>query len=261
MFDQWDSVTVTRIAIAVFVKTGTGKIVHEDRPTHGFVLNDSGSDKDYYFSDGRVMKTHSGDLFYLPKGSSYRVKALQNGGCYAINFDVDEPLLCDPFTLHFRNNERLFKSFKAAEKEWRTQSDMRNIVAKKAVYDIMQQIQIERTRSYQTDAQYQLLAPAIERISSAFSGNGVTVAELASLCGISEVYFRKLFLAKFGISPKEHMISLRIGYAKQLLEAADLSVSEVAAACGYAEPSHFSREFSKRVGCSPNDYKRSRHGF
>lgn len=260
MLDNWDGVTVTHVALAAYVKAGGGKAVHDDRPYHGFVFNDSDSDKDYYFSDGQVMGTHSGDLFYLPKGSSYRVKSLQSGGCYAINFDVAEPLVCEPFALRFRNNEKLLKSFKEATRAWRAQSDTRNLVAKKAIYDIMLQIQNEGARSYQTDEQYRLLAPALERISSDFAENGVTVAELAALCGISEVYFRKLFLSKFGVSPKEHMISLRMGYAKQLLESADLSVSEVAQACGYAEPSHFSREFSKRTGCSPADYRHFRRG-
>lgn len=256
MRDNWDGVTVTHVALAVYVKAGGGKAVHDDRPYHGFVFNDSDSDKDYYFSDGQVMRTHSGDLFYLPKGLSYRVKSLQSGGCYAINFDVAEPLVCEPFALHFRNSEKLLKSFKEATRAWRSQSDTRNLVAKKAIYDIMLQIQNEGARSYQTDEQYGLLTPAIERMSAAFVENGITVAELASLCGISEVYFRKLFLSKFGVSPKEHMISLRMSYAKQLLASADLSVSEVAAACGYAEPSHFSREFSRRIGCSPSEYIR-----
>ena len=100
-----------------------------------------------------------------------------------------------------------------------------------------------------------ILASSIERMSAEFVENGIAVAKLASLCGISEVYFRRLFLSRFGVSPKEHMIALRMGDAKQLLASADLSVNEVATACGYAEPSHFSREFSRRVGCAPTAYK------
>ena len=32
------------------------------------------------------------------------------------------------------------------------------------------------------------------------------------------------------------------------------SISEIAEMCGYAEPCHFSREFSKRIGTSPKGY-------
>ena len=83
----------------------------------------------------------------------------------------------------------------------------------------------------------------------------LTVSSLAALCGISEVYFRKLFFVRFGTSPKDYIISLRTGYAKQLLAYEALSVGQVAEACGYVEPAHFSREFARRVGCAPRDYK------
>ena len=255
MFDQWNSLTVNKVVLAVYVVAG--KAVHNDRPTHGFVLNDEGAEKDYFFSDGRIMHTGSGELFYLPKGSSYRVMNCNPGGCTAINFDVEGDFSCEPFSLRFRNNEKLVKTFKNAEKEWRIQSDRRQLVTKKAIYDIMIQLHDEQRRNYQTDAQYRLLEPALKRITADFTSPELTVAELAALCGISEVYFRKLFLSKLGVSPKEYLISLRIGYAKQLLASDSLSVGEVATICGYAEPCHFSREFSKREGCAPADYKKS----
>ncbi len=255
MFDKWDSLTVKKIDVVVYVKADTGRIVHKDRPSHGFVLNDEDSEKTYVFSDGREMKTAGGDLFYLPKGSSYYVKTKTRGGCYAINFEVEEDFWCEPFSLHFRNSEKLVKIFKTAEKEWRTQSDCRCLTAKKAVYDILLQLVEEGRRKYQTNAQYQLIEPAVERISASFTDPELTVASLAALCGISEVYFRKLFFMRFGTSPKDYIISLRIRYAKQLLAYEALSVGQVAEACGYMDPSHFSREFTCRVGCAPKDYK------
>lgn len=255
MFDKWDSLTVKKIDVVVYVKAGMGRMVHKDRPSHGFVLNDGDSEKTYVFSDGREMKTAGGDLFYLPKGSSYYVKTKTRGGCYAINFEVEEDFLCEPFSLHFRNSEKLVKIFKTAEKEWRAQSDCRYLTAKKAVYDILLQLIEEGKRRYQTNARYRLIEPAVERIAASFTDPELTVSSLAALCGISEVYFRKLFFMRFGTSPKDYIVSLRIGYAKQLLAYETLSVGQVAEACGYVEPAHFSREFARRVGCAPRDYK------
>ena len=82
-----------------------------------------------------------------------------------------------------------------------------------------------------------------------------TITELAAFSNVSEVYFRRLFLNAYGISPKEYIIQKRIEYAKTLLSSGDFSVSEVGSLCGYAEPCHFSREFSKRVGISPVQYE------
>ena len=257
MFEMWNNAVVTKIGIAMYVHPGKGKIEHNNRQFHGFVLNCEKGIKDYCFSDGRVMRTEGCDLFYLPKGSSYYVKSYSFDGCYAINFDVENEIECEPFVLKFRNNENLFKVFKGAEKEWRTQSEFMQVAARRAVYDIIFQIHNEYQKSYLPDSHFKMIAPAIEKITSEFSNNSVSVADLAKLCGISEAYFRRIFTVKFGVSPKEYIISKRIGYAGQLLEIGDLTVSEVAELCGYTEISHFSREFTRRVGIPPSEYKKA----
>ena len=77
----------------------------------------------------------------------------------------------------------------------------------------------------------------------------------SKICYALYCFYRRLFLAAFGVSPKEYVIQKRIEYAKYLLLSGDFSVSEVAIITGYSEPCHFSREFSKRVGISPKQYK------
>jgi AraC-like DNA-binding protein len=107
-------------------------------------------------------------------------------------------------------------------------------------------------------AKEQLLAPAITAIGQHFTDNDLTVSRLAHLCGISETYLRRLFCDRFGMGPKEYVIERRLSYAVRLLESGQFSVGEIAGMCGYAEPCHFSREFSRRYGMSPNEYK-NRH--
>ena len=124
-----------------------------------------------------------------------------------------------------------------------------------ALYDGIYQMQKEQKRQYISKTQVSLIAPAVEEMERAFTQNDLTVCELAAMCGISEVYFRRLFLNTFGISPKEYIIQKRIEYAKTLLSSKDFSVGEVGILCGYTEPCHFSREFSKRVGISPMQYE------
>ena len=258
MFELWKDAVVSKISIALYVSPKAGRISHNERPFHGFVVNDESSVKDYVFSDGRIMRTGGGELFYLPKGSTYYVKTYSVGGCYAINFDTVGDVDCEPFCIKLRNNESVLKAFKTAEKEWRTQSDLMQIAARRSVYDIIAAVCNEEKKSYMPDSRFGIIAPAIERITAEFSKNDLTVAELAAECNISEAYFRRLFEAKFGVSPKEYIIEKRIGYAKQLLETGEVSVNDTAALCGYSETTHFSREFTKRIGVSPNEYKKTR---
>ena len=112
MHREWKELYVSEVAVSIYVAPGMGDAVHKNRPFHGLVLNTEGSVKDYVFSDGTVLHTEGCDLFYLPKGSSYTVEILQNGGCYAINFDAE--LSCPPFSVSLRNAAELTKSFSAA---------------------------------------------------------------------------------------------------------------------------------------------------
>lgn len=252
MNEEWKKLVVTKVTLAMRVPALGGKDFHQNRPMHGLILNEEIASKDYIFSDGRVLHTKGNELFYLPKGSTYQVKTYEGGGCYAINFDAE--LSDEPFLMHLRDVEGVRKIFHGAAKRWKAHDLMREMIAMRALYEIVLAAVAEQERDYQSSANVEKLAPAMAVIESRFTDNALSVAELSSLCGMSEVYFRRLFEGRFGISPKEYLIRMRIEYAKSLLASEQFTVGEVAELCGYAEPCHFSREFSKRVGVSPNQY-------
>lgn len=252
MNSKWENLIITEVNFAMYVVPHTGKTAHQNRLYHGLVLNDPDSVKDYCFSDGRVMRTEGGCLFYLPKGSTYRVKTYSYGGCYAINFDGD--IEDEPFAVTLRNPERVLHDFKLSAAAWKNGADFRRTVTMLALYNAVYQAQKEAHRNYLPTNRTSLIEPALQKLNSDFTGNDLTVAQLAELCGMSDVYFRKLFLSSTGVSPKEYMIQKRIEYAKTLLRSGNFSVSETALLCGYAEPCHFSREFTRRVGVAPSRY-------
>lgn len=253
MNECWKNAIITEISVAVYVAPNTGKHIHKDRPFHGLVLNDQDCVRDYVFDDGYVMRTEGNTLFYLPKGSSYHVETHHIGGCYAINFDSE--MDDQPFCVPFRNTASLLHNFKMACEAWKSKSDHAYLLSMRALYDGIYQMQKEEQKQYTSGRHLSLISPAIQKIERSFAENDLSISHLATLCGISEVYFRRLFLNAFGISPMEFIIQKRIEYAKILLSSGDFSVSEVAELCGYSEPCHFSREFSKRVGISPKQYE------
>ena len=249
MFEKWKNTAVTDISIAVHVLPASGKIVHKDRPFHGFVLNDDVSEKDYCFSDGRILKTKPNELFYLPKHTSYSVRILTVGSCYAINFDAD--VTDEPFSVPA---DTLKKSFAQACSEWKRHDSTAHASAMLALYEAFRFLQWQDAKKYVPKDKQERIRPAIESIDRAFTDNALTVASLAKACGMSEVYFRQIFAAALGTSPKEYIIVKRIAYAKQLLASGQFSVEDTAIYCGYREACQFSREFKKRVGVSPQRY-------
>ena len=253
MNEKWREAVIESIHAAVYVAPGTGHRVHRDRPYHGFVLNDDKSVKDYIFDDGRIMRTEAGALFYLPKGSNYIVKTLAVGGCYAINFYSDN-ISDEPFCVNLRNSERVLHSIHDAVNAWKSSDDFRVAAAMKAVYDIIYQLQKEAKSTYMPSDRAAIVLPAVKKIDRDFTDRDLTVSNLALLCGISEVYLRRLFAQLYGMSPKEYIIKKRIEYAKMLLCSESFSVSEISVLCGYSDPCHFSREFARIVGAPPKKY-------
>lgn len=245
----YDEIAVTEIAVAVYVAPGMGEAVHHNRPFHGLVINESGV-KDYIFADGLVLHTAPGDVYYLPKGTDYRVHAIESGGCYAINFDVWHAVAHPPFVRHLPQVQELFRD---AVHRFRERADLE---LRRCLYEILTRMAREERRGYMPSKKEALLAPAMALMRRGYTKNDLSVRNLAAHCGITEAYFRRLFEEKYGLSPKEYMISLRMDYAKRLLQSGQLSVGEAARLCGYAESCHFSREFSRRVGLSPKEYKK-----
>lgn len=255
MFEIWDNVIINKIVLAAYIPVGTGTVIHNNRPSHGFVINDENGIKDYIFSDGTILHTHENEVFYLPKGSSYHVVSKAKGNCYAINFDVVGEIHCKPFALKFRNSEAVMKCFKAAAKDFLHQSVFHNTSVLKNLYEIIHLMGKEFHFTYMPSEKEKIIAVAVEKIHQDFCRNDLTISELAAISDVSETYFRRLFTAKYGISPKEYIIKLRINHAKKLLMSGDFTVNETAELCGYCEPCHFSREFSKHTGISPKNYR------
>ena len=88
MLNTWDNAIITDINVAIYVAPNTGRPIHNNRPFHGFVINNGTSNKIIHFSDGISMHSGPNEVHYLPKGSSYRVENIISGGCWAINFDL-----------------------------------------------------------------------------------------------------------------------------------------------------------------------------
>jgi AraC-like DNA-binding protein len=88
------------------------------------------------------------------------------------------------------------------------------------------------------------------------SGGRVAVADLADETGWSRRHFTARFSEQIGLSPKAAAQVVRFGRAAHLLQApGGRSIAEVAAVAGYADHSHLVREFRRRAGCTPSDWR------
>ena len=252
---DWNQVIVTQVRLAMYVAADTGEKLHYNRPSHGFILNDAQTEQNFIFDNGTVLYTQGNQLFYLPKGSSYQVEAIHSKGCYAINFQMQHDVAIAPSAWTLSNVDSVRNRYAQAVQAFKEGAYYAETIIRRLLYDLLYRIQQIEHRTYMPSVKERLLEPAISIIGQQFTDNNLTISHLAECCGISETYLRRLFCARFGIGPKEYIIERRLSYAMRLLESDQFSVGEVATMCGYAEPCHFSREFSRRYGISPKEYK------
>lgn len=85
----------------------------------------------------------------------------------------------------------------------------------------------------------------------------LTLTRLASEAGVSKFHFVHLFRKQIGSPPHSHLVQLRMGAACRMLATTDLSVAEVALACGYERPKSFGAAFANRYGLSPIEFRKA----
>ncbi|MCX3062088.1 helix-turn-helix domain-containing protein [Streptomyces beihaiensis] len=79
----------------------------------------------------------------------------------------------------------------------------------------------------------------------------LSVAEHAARHGMTTAELRTAVRRGAGCSPKDYLLGIRLGRAKELLAATELPVAAVARRVGYDDPAYFSRLFTRRVGTPP----------
>ncbi len=99
------------------------------------------------------------------------------------------------------------------------------------------------------------IRPALEYMAQHFRED-ITVERLAELVHLSKSHFMRCFRQAVGIGAIEHLSQLRIRAACEALGDSTEQIADIAFACGYSNLSNFNRQFLKRVGCSPKEYRK-----
>lgn len=252
---------ISRILLACYVAPNSGDSIHKNRPSHGFAMNMSGVKK-YIFDGVKTLTVKKNSVIFLPKHSDYEVVTEEAGGCYAINFDVDEDTLSEPFCIDVKNFARVSEMFKIAERAFRQKRPWYEMQCKAQLYSIICALRSEYEKGYVPGSKRSVISPAIEYIHSEYTSGNIEIPTLARLCGVSEVYFRRLFHDCMGVSPVKYINNLKIERAKELVRsgAGLYSVTQAAELSGFCDICYFYRLFKKEVGMTPSEYADSESG-
>jgi AraC family transcriptional regulator len=85
-----------------------------------------------------------------------------------------------------------------------------------------------------------------------------SIAGLAVTAGVSPTHLCHAFRALMGSTIGEYMRMVRATWAAEQLRMTDQSISAIAAAAGYSDQSHFTREARRLLGARPSELRRNR---
>ena len=86
-------------------------------------------------------------------------------------------------------------------------------------------------------------------------GKKITLESLAKEFNISPSHLSRLFCNAYHMSPINYLIYSRVTFSTEYLLKSDLSIAEIAELVGYDNPAHFTNMFTKRIGCTPTEYR------
>ncbi len=87
--------------------------------------------------------------------------------------------------------------------------------------------------------------------------HGVPLKEVARECSLSVGHFSHAFRRTLGVAPHNWLIEQRIVLSKEKLRDDRLSLTDVAAECGFSDQSHLTRVFRQTFGVTPGAWRRA----
>ena len=88
-------------------------------------------------------------------------------------------------------------------------------------------------------------------------GEPVSLADLASVAGLTRMHFAAQFRVATGLPPHQYVLRRRIERAQEMLVGANTSLVETALSVGFQSQSHFTSVFKRLVGKPPYAWRRS----
>ncbi|ABK73246.1 GlxA family transcriptional regulator [Mycolicibacterium smegmatis] len=98
---------------------------------------------------------------------------------------------------------------------------------------------------------------AVQEAIEADPGGAHSISDLAQRAAMSPRHFTRVFTEEVGQSPGVYVERIRIDAARRQLEESDDTVTAIAARCGFGTAETMRRNFIRRLGVSPDQYRKT----
>ena len=238
---DWDALFYRAVCID-FVRTQDGKYMQAatQEEIAGFLESDLGDAYQY---------------FYFQNESGYRIIIFAASGEEYLVLPVLErelEMLRQKFSVDFRYGisglSRAIKGLKevyvqAVENLEQTNEKKRDLR------------ELDQIRSHARTYISQAVCYVQEHLNDEFLSVGMAAREVH----LNPVYFGRLFGQGMQRSFKQYLLEERMKLAKSLLKTTDDTITEICEKVGIPNPSYFTQQFKKHVGCLPTEYRKEKY--
>ena len=249
MFENMENL---KIEAALFGKASLQKN-YWDRPFHGLVYRFNGENS-YCFAGEEEIPVPAGSVLFLPRGTDYAVRRLcpEESHYALVNFSADLPA-SEPKLYHTEDRPELGHLFEQMVKLWPFQTAANRCKTLSLFYEILSVLYRSEEHTYLSSRKKQILTPAMDFLRENIFDPDLRTEQLHTLSGVSDTYFRKLFLARYGVTPKQYILAKRLQQAKNILEAGEYArICDVARSVGFTDSLYFSRVYKEQFGTAPS---------
>lgn len=215
--------------------------IESDLPVEGFsVFFDSKSVSEALSAERRSMeRILAGDSCVDPEGFFERNYEEDEVQSHLTKIYSDLPgMWSDPFWVQ----EQIHLTLNlVAKRHWQTMDEVRQVQAVRAATKEELYRRLYKARDY----------------AYATLDQPISLDDLAYVACLSTNYFLRSFRGLFKQTPHQFIIEKRMGRAQKLLKETEMSVSEVCLSVGFQSLGSFSWLFKRRVGLSPEAFRRA----
>lgn len=215
----------------------------------------------YTLEDGTTVTANDGSIVYTPIHSQYSVEFydfLCPSSCtIGVNFFLYDRQ-SNPFVLS--DDVQVFRAdhsddrflFHQIANQCQSNVPCKSRI-KALIYEIFSRLSEFSHHTYR--GKYRVISKGILYLEQD-EEQRLSVREIAALCNVSEVYFRRLFKDYSGLTPTQYRAAAKLHRAKGYLKQDTFSVSEIARLLGFDDVSYFIKFFREQTGLTPNQYRK-----
>lgn len=221
-----------------------------------------------FFVDTEIFILEPGDIIFVPANTLHRTENLETESysrsiLYFNDFDFEKELI--PFIEKLKTRRLIKIQYKkmhlingilselATEEEKKKNGyfEMQRLYLKQLLIMIdrycVENVENNISSSYK-------VAENISRYIRDNFSEDLSLAHLSHKFAMTPTYLSRFFKKSTGISLNEYINIVRITEAEKLLKNPDISITDVAFACGFNDSNYFSSVFKKAKGVTPKKF-------